>query len=116
MKEYIELEVAHDAIKKLQEKLETNDDKAWAVNKPYYKGLAMARGILNETPAADVELVRHGKWIEHHGQSYLVLPMKYDEDGEPILQPYISYECSICGRRESVKEPYCHCGAKMDEE
>ena len=62
---------------------------------------------------ADVVSVKHGKWIEHHGQSYLVHPMKYDEYG-PILQDYISYECSECGRTESKKEPYCNCGAKMD--
>ena len=59
---------------------------------------------------------RHGKWIEHHGQSYLVSPMKYDEYGCPILQDYVWYECSECGRTESEKEPYCNCGAKMDGE
>jgi len=64
-------------------------------------------------PTADVEKVRHGVWIEHHRQSYLVHPMIYDEDG-PILQDYVSYECSECGRTESKKEPYCHCGAKMN--
>ena len=81
----------------------------------YMQGWDDCLSSVMQHKTADVELVRHGKWIEHHGQSYLVLPMKYDKDGEPILQPYISYECSICGRRESVKEPYCHCGAKMDE-
>ena len=66
-------------------------------------------------PTADVVEVRHGEWIEHRGQSYLVHPMKYDENG-PILQDYVNYECSECGRTESKKEPYCNCGAKMDGE
>lgn len=65
---------------------------------------------------ADVEEVKHGEWIERRGQSYLVHPMKFDVNGEPILQDYITYVCSCCGRTESNKEPYCNCGAKMDGE
>lgn len=41
---------------------------------------------------ADVAEVRHGKWIDKE----------------------TCYVCSLCGRVERVKEPYCHCGAKMD--
>ena len=40
--------------------------------------------------------------------------MKYDEDGLPVLQPYITYECSECGKVVSKQYPYCNCGAKMD--
>ena len=25
------------------------------------------------------------------------------------------YQCSRCGRFAAIEEPYCHCGAKMDE-
>ena len=59
-------------------------------------------------PLADVQEVRHGKWIycghhEFHGHVF---------------------ECSVCGRYlfanskadVYVEYPYCHCGAKMDEE
>lgn len=60
------------------------------------------------------EEVKRGKWIVKKGQSYLVHPMKYDENGEPMLQDYISYECPFCGLLFSRKEPYCNCGAKMD--
>lgn len=35
-----------------------------------------------------------------------------DRPGDLVLY----YKCSVCGRRESVKEPYCNCGAKMKEE
>lgn len=26
------------------------------------------------------------------------------------------YKCSVCGRREATKEPFCNCGAKMRTE
>ena len=50
--------------------------------------------------AADVAPVRHGQWI-----SFL--------DGDHIM-PERYYRCSRCGRVESSRQPYCHCGAKMD--
>ena len=55
--------------------------------------------------SADVEPVRHGRWIAE------------DNDGS-----WSSAVCSVCGRRvglahyetDFVKHfPYCHCGAKM---
>lgn len=55
--------------------------------------------VLN-APAADVVPVVHGKWI-----SFL--------DGDHIM-PERYYRCSRCGRVESRRQPYCHCGAKMD--
>ena len=55
---------------------------------------------LMEIPSADVAPVRHGRWI-----SYL--------DGDHIM-PERYYRCSRCGRVESSRQPYCHCGAKMD--
>lgn len=51
-------------------------------------------------PTADVAPVRHGQWI-----SFL--------DGDHIM-PERYYRCSRCGRVESSRQPYCHCGAKMD--
>lgn len=47
---------------------------------------------INQHPAADVEVVRHGKWVDKE----------------------TCYTCSLCGRVERMKEPYCHCGARMD--
>lgn len=46
------------------------------------------------TPAADVALVRHGRWI-------------HNDDGV--------FTCSECGNAESNDSYYCRlCGAKMD--
>lgn len=55
---------------------------------------------LDRIPAADVAEVVHGRWI-----SFL--------DGDHIM-PERYYRCTRCGRVESRRQPYCHCGAKMD--
>ena len=74
----------------------------------YYKAL------VNGMPIADVEEVRHGKWIpnelETSQQQY------FDGVYQVVtkrLTP-ISYKCSLCGRVEEYQEPYCNCGAKME--
>ena len=59
-----------------------------------------AKQALASVPAADVVPVVHGRWI-----SFL--------DGDHIM-PERYYRCSRCGRVESRRQPYCHCGAKMD--
>ena len=56
--------------------------------------------LLLRQPAADVAEVVHVQWI-----SFL--------DGDHIM-PERYYRCSRCGRVESRRQPYCHCGAKMD--
>ena len=58
------------------------------------------RNKIRRMPAADVAEVVHGRWI-----SFL--------DGDHIM-PERYYRCSRCGRVESRRQPYCHCGAKMD--
>lgn len=55
---------------------------------------------LYELPATDVAPVVHARWV-----SFL--------DGDHIM-PERYYRCSRCGRVESRRQPYCHCGAKMD--
>ena len=55
---------------------------------------------INSIPAADVAPVVHGRWISFLGGDH-IMPERY-------------YRCSRCGRVESRRHPYCHCGAKMD--
>lgn len=52
---------------------------------------------------ADIAPVVHGKWIP---TTCIDL-----QSGE-----WEKYRCSLCGRIEIVREPYCNCGAKMDLE
>lgn len=72
----------------------------------FVKGYGDAMDDLADVPAADVQEVKHGKWIY---EGY------YDVRGH-------AFQCSICGRwmftdfpKHVVEEqPYCHCGAKLD--
>lgn len=66
------------------------------------KGLDIATEIINHTPTADVEPVRHGKWIK-------------------TTDPNTAYTCSRCDNwflcDTDIDFNYCpNCGAKMDEE
>lgn len=56
MGRYIDIEPVHEEIDAIQISLESNNDEEWYRNKPYYKGLAIARQIMNEQPTADVVL------------------------------------------------------------
>lgn len=58
---------------------------------------------INELPAADVAPVVHGEWL-----------VTKTERGWNCSEYPIEFTCSVCGRTEPEKEPYCHCGAKMD--
>ncbi len=51
----------------------------------------------------DYAEVKHGRWIDEQLQTVL-----------SVLHDCVIYKCSICGREEKRKEPYCNCGAKMD--
>lgn len=58
-------------------------------------------------PEVDVEPIVHGQWVRNEG---------YDKRDN-------FYKCSVCGRSINVicgetltDYPYCHCGAKMEEE
>lgn len=57
---------------------------------------------------ADVEEVKHGEWIEDFK------PIDTVGMGSGKSSYLVGYKCSLCGRSEIKKEPYCNCGAKMD--
>ena len=64
-------------------------------------------------PAADVIEVVYGRWVEEEFESYI--PAEIDTAGNLVIHKYTHYKCSECGRTEPKKEPYCHCGARMDK-
>lgn len=72
------------------------------------------RGIIENAPALDVAPVVHGHWIEETFTTYI--SAEYDEYGDIIPRQCITNKCSVCGRYEPEKEPYCNCGARMDGE
>lgn len=72
----------------------------------FVKGYGEAMDDLADVPAADVQEVKHGKWI-YNGHN-------------PVMSHV--FQCSVCKRYmfsnslDYVPEeyPFCHCGAKID--
>lgn len=79
-----------------------------------HKGMGAAiAGVLiryiKKLPTVDVVEVKHGRWQPH----YEIF------DSDPAVgilggNYQTGWQCSVCGRYESIQEPYCNCGAKMD--
>ena len=63
--------------------------------------------LIDVAPTADVEEVKHGEWKK---ETKFIITDDPDDDGYWRTV----YICSECEREEWRKEPYCHCGAKMD--
>lgn len=64
--------------------------------------------LIDQIPAIDAEPVQYGRWEVDMRMNYKAYPPYEYKRG---------YKCSLCGRSERTnKEPYCHCGAKMDLE
>ena len=59
-----------------------------------------------EALTADVEGVKHGQWLDNIEKTSTVAGITKDFA--------IGYKCSLCGRTEINREPYCNCGTKMD--
>lgn len=68
-------------------------------------------GFLLSLPTADVEAIRYGEWLPKVKET--LIPVELDEFGAPAIHKYTYYVCSLCGRQTGIREPYCHCGAKM---
>ena len=66
----------------------------------------LCEDAINSIPAADVRPVVRGRWIRHYEQA---------DTGEDIITYPCGWVCSSCGRWESEDEPFCNCGAKMEE-
>ena len=96
MSRYIDAELAVKHIEEMtleHERMQSNFSANWMID------------FLEAFPTADVEPVRHGRWIEQ----------THEWDFPPFH--YTDYKCSLCGIREQAKRNYCpDCGAKMDEE
>ena len=90
--------------KSLLEALE--EQRMHAPDQSFKIALNTAEGIVEQQPAADVEEVRHGIWLE----------------SDPYPNGIRKFMCSCCSRTLLTRPewdlllrfPYCHCGAKMD--
>ena len=61
--------------------------------------------IIDSISGADVAPVVHGEWKEE---------TEYYADDYSECNTRKVWACSLCGRTEKIKQPYCNCGAKMD--
>jgi hypothetical protein len=58
---------------------------------------------LDEEPTADIQEIKHGKWVPHN---VIIRSMNAK-----------NYDCSECGEATSRCTPYCpYCGSRMDGE
>ena len=79
-----------------------------------YREIEDVKEYVRNAPAADVEPVRHGRWVPGKEISRTML------GDETLAVEYSDFRCSSCGRR--YKEyvliyRFCpNCGAKMDDE
>lgn len=91
----------------------------------YYDGHCIHRGecdidVIQTAPAADVQPVKHGRWIETHISLCKWIPEDEKEEGHSFYMAEL--KCSCCERYNAVtfaltlnKPDFCqHCGARMD--
>lgn len=98
---YINRKRTEDAIRKYADQKHSNGEQI-----EYINGILKAISVINEQPAADVEEVKHGCWVDCIEAGTTVAGIEFSG--------LVGYKCSLCGRYEGKKEPYCNCGAKMD--
>lgn len=97
MSDYIDRQAALDAIQAEREYM-TRREEWLAEHILTHCGYR----IIEDLPAADVEPVRHGRWI-------------YGTDEETGEQDIVAWTCSLCGEKTPWQPRYCmHCGARMD--
>ncbi len=111
MDEYISREKAINAIKSLESSMSAKDNYA----KGYDAALGRALIAVREAPpAADVQPVRRGRWLEHHAIWI---------DQQEIEGWFVQAKCSECEKWAHVMNPYTksvgyencpNCGARMD--
>lgn len=100
MVEYIEREAAIAYIREQSEECQKAFEELGGESGIYADAYNDLAEDFYSIPAADVAPVVHGRWISFLGGDH-IMPERY-------------YRCSRCGRVESRRQPYCHCGAKMD--
>lgn len=111
MAKYIEREMLRKEIDKAQTSLESNDDRVWGRNKPYFKGLAWANRLILDAPTTDVvEVVRCNNCIHSRPLCHTEKKL-YNDDCVGCTQISTSYHSVIMSGND-----FCSFGvAKMDE-
>ena len=78
-----------------------------------YCGVGNVLLLIKSLPAADVEPVRHGRWVVDYPDGTIY-------EGAAIRLMFALITCSECGKTFELakigKARYCTCGSKMDLE
>lgn len=72
----------------------------------YHNGLNMAASMAINAPTIEARPVVRGEWIEYDC-------FCCNSNGEPVVKTGSVFVCSVCGREERYREPFCNCGADM---
>ena len=103
MNDYISREAAADVLRRLANALDEQIGYPSQMADVCQGVILDAATEISLLPAADVEPVRHGRWIIRRGQDW--------------PEWAIRIVCSECGLVTGEKSKYCpNCGAKMDLE
>ena len=81
----------------------------------YTKGLNLLLAYIDVIPAADVEPVRHGRWIQTKNGDFACSlcgytvrgePMNYPPDGQMMLRVTGHHYCGDCGAKMDKEEDH----------
>lgn len=100
MKEYIERQAVVDAVYPVDPENDGSDGGT-VVTQNLELTSADVEAIVCSIPSADVRPVVYARWIK---EVYV----------DPYGADWTRYHCSLCGRVEIRREPYCNCGAQME--
>lgn len=107
MAEYIEREVLKERI--TAEKDAHDTDTPYLV--AYNNGLTMAYAMVVAMPTADVEVVKHGRWVS------LTECANEGVYCSVCYKKVYKADYAWCNKKNKVRSNYCpNCGAKMDLE
>lgn len=111
MAEYIEKKKIVDLLAKRRQSNLDARDREEDLEQLYFlfgadNEITVLEDCVDDIAPADVAPVIRGSWTE---QTVWIC----NSDGKPVAPIGVEYRCSVCGRREDKREPYCHCGAKM---
>lgn len=103
MAEYIDRVELLSRIEAAQKSLESDNDVIWEMNQKYFKGLAWAHRLIDDSPVVDAAPVVPALWAHLGGDEWCCTNC-----GEVIHTE---------GSWEKPDKKFCNeCGAKMDQE
>lgn len=96
---------ASEAVREFAHLLIDKGKIIYAMDIPDYTYDFLHKSEETKTDFVPVSVV-HGEWIDCIESGTTVAGI--------TVRGMVGYKCSVCGRYEGKKEPYCNCGAKMD--